>query len=701
MDFLDDLLSEPSTVKAPAANRFKPKAKPKPQKGPSVTAKATNEQPVESSAKDSASDEVFQPNDIVDKQLDVPIGSSLTNNETAGTKETTTFENQHLDGNLTVDDKEVMDSSGAQYSETVVSKSSEVEHLSIDASLRVQSSENNIVQSTYAANLPLDMPTLNASGAQNADKISSLPEIAFSSASPFRPCTQTADLSMPSTYQDSGYYREATVTSDAGELWISIEEGAEGFSCLEDGDIMGETPTASGQRPVKFQPKPKTQIGRKKDAPQLSSENQQADGDGSIYAEEPTASGLLNAKLDGGFPSNPTTTQPGSVVYEDADSWMAQNLPEQCGEQGKGMPSDALNCSDRSLDGGTGSLGSDATEDGYEINDGATRVRDNSNAEACDQAATSGGENYLGNEKSKKKRSRKSKKPTSENDESGKKKCKIDKVPDQSTAVPPKKVPRAPRRKRIVNKALLEAAEDELDLQKVPIRDLIILADYKERQAKKDAAAVQPSLVNERTDNTLSEEPLYDDYGNPLDYDQDGDSYDNPSTSAALKDTSYLNYHSYMDKSKTTKVRWSKEETELFYQGIREFGSDFLMIQKLHFPGRTRHQIKLKYKKEERENPDTLHAALNGRAKDLSHFEILAQRLQKEAAAEKEAENQMSDEDNPTSPAGDEDNPTGPAKPDEESAAADEVLNTAQNGSPAKSYDDEDDFNWDDYKSGL
>lgn len=692
MDFLDDLLSEPSTVKAPATNRFKPKAKPKPQKGPSVTAKATNEQPVESSAKDSASNEVVQPNDI-DKQLDVPIGSSLTNNETARTKETstnetTTFENQHLDGNLIVEAKEVMDSSGAHYSETVVSKSSEVQHMSIDASLRLQSSENTIVQSTSAANLPLD-------------EISSLPDIAFSNASPFRPCTQTADLSMPSTYQDSGYYKEATVTSDAGELWISIEEGAEGFSCLEDGDIMGEAPTASGQRPVKFQPKPKTQIGRKKDASELSPENQQMDGDGSIYAREPTASGLSNAKLDGGFPSNPTTTQLGNVVYEDADSWMAQNLPDQCGEQGKSMPSDALNCSDRSLDGGTGSLGSDATEDGYEINDGVTGVRDNSNAEACDQAATSGAENNLGNEKSKKKRSRKTKKPTSGNGESGKKKSKIAKAPDQSTGVPPKKVPRAPRRKRCVNKALLEAAEDELDLQKVPIRDLIILADYRERQAKKEAAAVQPSLVNERTDNTLSEEPPYDDYGNPLDYDHDGDSYDNPSTSAALKDTSYFNYHSFMDKSKTTKVRWSKEETELFYQGIREFGSDFLMIQKLHFPGRTRHQIKLKYKKEERENPETLHAALNSRAKDLSHFEILAQRLQKEAAAEKVAENRMSDEDNPTSPAGDEDNPTGPAKPDEESAAADEVPNTAQNGSPAESYDNEDDFNWDDYKSGL
>jgi len=68
------------------------------------------------------------------------------------------------------------------------------------------------------------MPTLNASSAQNGDDLSTLPDISFSSTSPFRPCTQTADLSMPSTYQESGYYKEATVTSDAGELWINIEE---------------------------------------------------------------------------------------------------------------------------------------------------------------------------------------------------------------------------------------------------------------------------------------------------------------------------------------------------------------------------------------------------------------------------------------------------------------------------------------------
>lgn len=35
----------------------------------------------------------------------------------------------------------------------------------------------------------------------------------------------------------------------------------------------------------------------------------------------------------------------------------------------------------------------------------------------------------------------------------------------------------------VVNKSLLETPEDELDLQRVPIKDLIILAEYREREA--------------------------------------------------------------------------------------------------------------------------------------------------------------------------------------------------------------------------
>ena len=47
---------------------------------------------------------------------------------------------------------------------------------------------------------------------------------------------------------------------------------------------------------------------------------------------------------------------------------------------------------------------------------------------------------------------------------------------------------------------------------------------------------------------------------------------------------------------------------------MRQFGSDISMIQQL-FPGRTRTQIKLKYKKEERQHHLRLHEARTTRAK--------------------------------------------------------------------------------------
>lgn len=52
------------------------------------------------------------------------------------------------------------------------------------------------------------------------------------------------------------------------------------------------------------------------------------------------------------------------------------------------------------------------------------------------------------------------------------------------------------------------------------------------------------------------------------------------------------------------------------FQGISQFGSDLSMVQQL-FPGRTRHQIKLKYKKEERQNPMRLHDALTSRSPSM------------------------------------------------------------------------------------
>ena len=58
-------------------------------------------------------------------------------------------------------------------------------------------------------------------------------------------------------------------------------------------------------------------------------------------------------------------------------------------------------------------------------------------------------------------------------------------------------------------------------------------------------------------------------------------------------------------------IRWDAESTELFYNGLKMFGTDFEMISQL-FPGRNRRHIKLKFVKEERADPKRLNEVLLG-----------------------------------------------------------------------------------------
>ena len=57
---------------------------------------------------------------------------------------------------------------------------------------------------------------------------------------------------------------------------------------------------------------------------------------------------------------------------------------------------------------------------------------------------------------------------------------------------------------------------------------------------------------------------------------------------------------------------WDDEETEQFYQGLRMFGTDFMMISKI-FPDTSRAVIKKKYNKEEKLNPEKVFQALNSK----------------------------------------------------------------------------------------
>ncbi len=69
------------------------------------------------------------------------------------------------------------------------------------------------------------------------------------------------------------------------------------------------------------------------------------------------------------------------------------------------------------------------------------------------------------------------------------------------------------------------------------------------------------------------------------------------------------------------KARWNEATTERFYAGLRMFGTDFLTISKM-FPGFTRHQIKLKFTREEKLDADRIRDSLMG-PKDPMDLSVL------------------------------------------------------------------------------
>ena len=67
--------------------------------------------------------------------------------------------------------------------------------------------------------------------------------------------------------------------------------------------------------------------------------------------------------------------------------------------------------------------------------------------------------------------------------------------------------------------------------------------------------------------------------------------------------------------------RWNDDQTDKFYDAIRMFGTDFMIISKM-FPGRTRRHIKAKFVAEEKSDPDRIKAALIKETVpiDFSHY---------------------------------------------------------------------------------
>jgi len=79
--------------------------------------------------------------------------------------------------------------------------------------------------------------------------------------------------------------------------------------------------------------------------------------------------------------------------------------------------------------------------------------------------------------------------------------------------------------------------------------------------------------------------------------------------------------------TRTPSEKWTTEETDVFYQALRQYGTDFSLFERL-FPNRNRRQLKNKFKKEEKEHPQRVEYALNnGRLPlDLSNYKELETR---------------------------------------------------------------------------
>ncbi|ESZ93724.1 hypothetical protein SBOR_5909 [Sclerotinia borealis F-4128] len=109
--------------------------------------------------------------------------------------------------------------------------------------------------------------------------------------------------------------------------------------------------------------------------------------------------------------------------------------------------------------------------------------------------------------------------------------------------------------------------------------------------------------------------------------------------------TRAVNSGQYMKRAPA--VRWDSNANELFYQGLRQFGTAFEMIAAM-FPDRNRRQIKLKFVREERQNPAKVDRALKGKTEEIDFEEYTQLTGQKfEDSADIQAEHQrLEDEHN-------------------------------------------------------
>ncbi|KAL5207384.1 hypothetical protein ABZP36_031819 [Zizania latifolia] len=185
---------------------------------------------------------------------------------------------------------------------------------------------------------------------------------------------------------------------------------------------------------------------------------------------------------------------------------------------------------------------------------------------------------------------------------------------DSSVEQSEKKLSHRIRQKRMKEvKTLLETPDHEIDRMKLSVTHLRLFQEARERIKGKEIPS-GPSSSNCSSqfgdmDYGYNEQEIYED-----------DRVENH----VLENATKLNYHSYMNKQ--ARAKWSKSDTDLFYQGLRQFGSDFAMIQHL-FPDKTRNQVRQKFKTEEKKHPMQVHDSIMHRSRDNLYFKKVIKQL--------------------------------------------------------------------------
>ncbi|KAF0925941.1 hypothetical protein E2562_018742 [Oryza meyeriana var. granulata] len=186
---------------------------------------------------------------------------------------------------------------------------------------------------------------------------------------------------------------------------------------------------------------------------------------------------------------------------------------------------------------------------------------------------------------------------------------------DLSVEQPEKKLTHRIRQKRMKEvKTLLETPDHEIDRMKLSVTHLRLLQEARDRIKGKEIPS-GPSSSNHSNSQ----------FGDMDDEYNEQENWDNDRTeNHVVENATKLNYHSYMNRQ--TRAKWSKSDTDLFYQGLRQFGSDFAMIQHL-FPDKSRNQVRQKFKAEEKRHPMQVHDAIMHRSRDNSYFKKVIKQL--------------------------------------------------------------------------